>query len=297
MAHHTHSALRQTFARTSLSALSPHSSSIVARTFCISGGAVAPEPQTETIVEIQLPVEDPFSGALKPREVVERLDSYIVGQADAKRAVAIALRNRWRRHQLGDDMRNEVIPKNILMIGPTGCGKTGTTRAHKPPPYNTTHNPNPHKHKHTLTLTHPHITQHITPTTPTTPTHNTTHNRDRPAHREALSGTFHQSGGDEVHRGGATHTYIYTYTYTNTYAHTHIYIYIYTYTHTHIQIYIHTHININTYITPKHTHTHTHTHTNKQTHTHTLTNKLTHTHKQTITHTHTHTGRFPRQRR
>eukprot|EP00607_Mallomonas_marina_P002461 CAMPEP_0182429216 /NCGR_PEP_ID=MMETSP1167-20130531/25599_1 /TAXON_ID=2988 /ORGANISM="Mallomonas Sp, Strain CCMP3275" /LENGTH=471 /DNA_ID=CAMNT_0024612603 /DNA_START=209 /DNA_END=1624 /DNA_ORIENTATION=+ len=66
--------------------------------------------------------------ALKPKEVVEQLDKFIVGQADAKRAVAIALRNRWRRHQLSDDMKQEVIPKNILMIGPTGCGKTEIAR-------------------------------------------------------------------------------------------------------------------------------------------------------------------------
>ena len=55
--------------------------------------------------------------ALKPNEVVAQLDQYIVGQLDAKRAVAIALRNRWRRHQLPDDLKMEVIPKNILMIG------------------------------------------------------------------------------------------------------------------------------------------------------------------------------------
>jgi ATP-dependent HslUV protease ATP-binding subunit HslU len=66
--------------------------------------------------------------ALKPREVVDQLDKFIVGQAEAKRAVAIALRNRWRRFQLSEDLRNEVIPKNILMIGPTGCGKTEIAR-------------------------------------------------------------------------------------------------------------------------------------------------------------------------
>jgi ATP-dependent HslUV protease ATP-binding subunit HslU len=100
----------------------------------------------------QIPASPTFvSGlqhVLKPKEVVEQLNQYIVGQPDAKRAVAIALRNRWRRQQLGEDMRNEVsitvpfcfklpfhdyiitvlnikqiIPKNILMIGPTGCGK------------------------------------------------------------------------------------------------------------------------------------------------------------------------------
>jgi ATP-dependent HslUV protease ATP-binding subunit HslU len=66
--------------------------------------------------------------ALKPKEVVDQLDKFIVGQNDAKRAVAIALRNRWRRHQLSSDLKNEVIPKNILMIGPTGCGKTEIAR-------------------------------------------------------------------------------------------------------------------------------------------------------------------------
>ena len=65
---------------------------------------------------------------LTPREVVAELDSYIVGQADAKRAVAIAVRNRWRRQQLSEEMRAEVAPKNILMIGPTGVGKTEIAR-------------------------------------------------------------------------------------------------------------------------------------------------------------------------
>ncbi|MCE2574952.1 ATP-dependent protease ATPase subunit HslU [Komagataeibacter sp. FNDCR2] len=63
-----------------------------------------------------------------PREIVSELDRYIIGQGDAKRAVAIALRNRWRRAQLPDAMREEVVPKNILMIGPTGCGKTEIAR-------------------------------------------------------------------------------------------------------------------------------------------------------------------------
>ncbi len=63
-----------------------------------------------------------------PREIVSELDRYIVGQADAKRAVAIALRNRWRRLQLDDKLREEVLPKNILMIGPTGVGKTEISR-------------------------------------------------------------------------------------------------------------------------------------------------------------------------
>lgn len=65
---------------------------------------------------------------LTPREIVSELDRFIIGQADAKRAVAVALRNRWRRNQLGDDLRDEVYPKNILMIGPTGVGKTEISR-------------------------------------------------------------------------------------------------------------------------------------------------------------------------
>ncbi len=65
---------------------------------------------------------------LTPREIVSELDRFIIGQADAKRAVAVALRNRWRRKQLPDDLREEVYPKNILMIGPTGVGKTEISR-------------------------------------------------------------------------------------------------------------------------------------------------------------------------
>ena len=66
--------------------------------------------------------------SFSPREIVSELDRYIVGQNDAKRAVAIALRNRWRRQQLTGDLRDEELPKNILMIGPTGCGKTEIAR-------------------------------------------------------------------------------------------------------------------------------------------------------------------------
>ncbi|MEO1641576.1 MAG: ATP-dependent protease ATPase subunit HslU [Pseudomonadota bacterium] len=65
---------------------------------------------------------------LTPREIVSELDRFIIGQKGAKRAVAVALRNRWRRKQLGDDLRDEVYPKNILMIGPTGVGKTEISR-------------------------------------------------------------------------------------------------------------------------------------------------------------------------
>ncbi|MDH5369533.1 MAG: AAA family ATPase, partial [Gammaproteobacteria bacterium] len=65
---------------------------------------------------------------MTPQEIVQELDKHIVGQAAAKRAVAIALRNRWRRSQVAEDLRNEITPKNILMIGPTGVGKTEIAR-------------------------------------------------------------------------------------------------------------------------------------------------------------------------
>ena len=66
--------------------------------------------------------------ALSPREIVSELDRYVIGQKEAKKAVAVALRNRWRRQALSEDMRDEVLPKNILMIGPTGVGKTEISR-------------------------------------------------------------------------------------------------------------------------------------------------------------------------
>ena len=65
---------------------------------------------------------------MTPREIVHALDQHIIGQNDAKRSVAIALRNRWRRMQLEPELRDEVTPKNILMIGPTGVGKTEIAR-------------------------------------------------------------------------------------------------------------------------------------------------------------------------
>jgi ATP-dependent HslUV protease ATP-binding subunit HslU len=71
---------------------------------------------------------DSASATMTPREIVQELDRHIIGQQAAKRAVAIALRNRWRRAQLPDELRNEVMPKNILMIGPTGVGKTEIAR-------------------------------------------------------------------------------------------------------------------------------------------------------------------------
>src|SRR6185369_9954065 len=66
--------------------------------------------------------------ALTPRQIVTELDRYIVGQDKAKRAVAIALRNRWRRQQVHDDLKDEIYPKNIILIGPTGVGKTEIAR-------------------------------------------------------------------------------------------------------------------------------------------------------------------------
>ena len=69
-----------------------------------------------------------MNDALTPKTIVAALDAHIIGQTDAKRAVAVAMRNRWRRQQLGSDLRDEVTPKNILMIGPTGVGKTEIAR-------------------------------------------------------------------------------------------------------------------------------------------------------------------------
>src|ERR1700689_626629 len=65
---------------------------------------------------------------LTPRQIVAELDHYIIGQADAKRAVAVAIRNRWRRQQLPEALRHDISPKNIIMIGPTGVGKTEIAR-------------------------------------------------------------------------------------------------------------------------------------------------------------------------
>src|SRR4051812_6620601 len=79
-----------------------------------------------------LAVSAAFAGGIEnimtPPEIVAELDKYIIGQHDAKRAVAIALRSRWRRMQLSEELRKEISPKNILMIGPTGVGKTEIAR-------------------------------------------------------------------------------------------------------------------------------------------------------------------------
>ena len=83
------------------------------------------------IDEAKTAIPDPGTSpapVMTPREIVSELDRYIVGQRDAKRAVAIALRNRWRRQLVPDDLRDEIAPKNIIMIGPTGVGKTEISR-------------------------------------------------------------------------------------------------------------------------------------------------------------------------
>jgi ATP-dependent HslUV protease ATP-binding subunit HslU len=82
--------------------------------------------RTEKLVETTLPASP--TPVMTPREIVSELDRYIVGQKDAKRAVAIALRNRWRRQLVPEDLREEIAPKNIIMIGPTGVGKTEISR-------------------------------------------------------------------------------------------------------------------------------------------------------------------------
>ena len=69
-----------------------------------------------------------MESSFSPREIVSELDKFIIGQNNAKRAVAVALRNRWRRKQLDENLRDEIVPKNILMVGPTGCGKTEISR-------------------------------------------------------------------------------------------------------------------------------------------------------------------------
>ena len=78
--------------------------------------------------ENQSKMDLPASSSFSPREIVSELDRFIIGQTEAKRAVAVALRNRWRRQQLTDDLKEEVVPKNILMMGPTGVGKTEIAR-------------------------------------------------------------------------------------------------------------------------------------------------------------------------
>merc|ERR1712086_403280 len=98
------------------------------RSFCAA--AAEKKPPSVTVIEVEQP-DEPESidlNTLTPTGIVKHLDRYIVGQEDAKRAVAIAMRNRWRRHRVPDILKDEIAPKNILMIGPTGCGKTEIAR-------------------------------------------------------------------------------------------------------------------------------------------------------------------------
>ncbi|HUP65106.1 MAG TPA: AAA family ATPase, partial [Thermoanaerobaculia bacterium] len=80
------------------------------------------------VIHLSGETADDNRDSLTPKTIVEELDRYIVGQNAAKRAVAIALRNRWRRQQLPAELREEIAPKNIIMIGPTGVGKTEIAR-------------------------------------------------------------------------------------------------------------------------------------------------------------------------
>src|SRR6187455_3300126 len=82
----------------------------------------------EPIISLPHSSDSAPAPVMTPREIVSELDRYIVGQKDAKRAVAIALRNRWRRQQVAEDLREEIAPKNIILIGPTGVGKTEISR-------------------------------------------------------------------------------------------------------------------------------------------------------------------------
>ena len=89
---------------------------------------MAPTNKVTNLKVVKKDKETSRVSALSPREIVSELDRYVIGQKDAKKAVAVALRNRWRRQALSDEMRDEVLPKNILMIGPTGVGKTEISR-------------------------------------------------------------------------------------------------------------------------------------------------------------------------
>lgn len=79
-----------------------------------------PEDDTPAAAQFSEVDKNDLQKNLRPSEIVKQLDDYVVGQQDAKRAVAIALRNRWRRRLLPDDMRKEIMPKNVLLVGPTG---------------------------------------------------------------------------------------------------------------------------------------------------------------------------------
>ena len=104
------------------------------RSLCSSQSSEAATKPPTIVVEAAegTPVDEPKKveeeTSMKPREIVEQLDRYIVGQPDAKRAVAVAMRNRWRRQRVASPLKEDIMPKNILMIGPTGVGKTEIAR-------------------------------------------------------------------------------------------------------------------------------------------------------------------------
>ena len=100
------------------------------RCFASAVANVAEDPPAEPpkVVEPESPSFKALDNNLRPSEVVKELNKHIVGQEDAKKAVAIAMRNRWRRMQLPDELKKEVTPRNVLLVGPTGCGKTEVAR-------------------------------------------------------------------------------------------------------------------------------------------------------------------------
>ena len=98
------------------------------RYFASAVVAEAPEPAPIKPVSDVESTKKHLDINLRPSDVVKELNKHIVGQDDAKKAVAIAMRNRWRRMQLPDDLKKEVTPRNVLLVGPTGCGKTEVAR-------------------------------------------------------------------------------------------------------------------------------------------------------------------------
>ena len=111
------------------------SAAVLRTRLCSTSSAASPEQATPTITIEEAPAADAeddaeaqLERALRPTEIVEQLDRYIVGQPDAKRAVAVAMRNRWRRQRVASPLKEEISPKNILMVGPTGVGKTEVAR-------------------------------------------------------------------------------------------------------------------------------------------------------------------------
>jgi len=126
--HHHRSSHQRSFASSSASGSSSGSSTTTTTTTTTTPKKITVEITTDTVDDSDEDDDEDAEATegadMTPKAVVKQLDRYIVGQPDAKRAVAVALRNRWRRHQVAAPMRDEIMPKNILMVGPTGCGKT-----------------------------------------------------------------------------------------------------------------------------------------------------------------------------